>query len=468
MIFVSVSPNRSFVLAFRRFAVTLAVAGCLVLALGGTVHAVDGRSSATPDTPVDRHAFPSWLNGAIYCGNDFEQSTRSGWRCLSGHLGDLVVEQTSSFVNERGRALFGPNFRFVQSLSWSPYGEGLNGNMDTVLPVASFSAKPGSGPAVVNTGAFFFQQGATRWTDSRGRRRNDLRYGAAYRFSLWGEPGANVFGLSTLVQENVERGHRRVVAGIDYAGRWGRAWLQQFVPATDWQPSRFGYVERPRGGTRLGARLNLTTTISLDASVAEWETSRPGRRETDGRIGLGWRPHPWLRLRGGFAGIGSADDSGSITAALRIPFGGVPQRKAPRWEWLGVAGGSQATADVWRPVENVERLEIIERKIERVALPAGQVDGVSVRFIQSSVSTGGEIKLEVSLSTSASEDVRFTVRLAPGSGDNPAVAGVDYVDEPSTVTIGRGTLSERVTFRLLYNPDLDTARTLSVNISRVL
>ena len=454
MAFVSIS------LTFCRLAVALAVAGCLSLALSGAAHAVDG--GIPRGAPVDRHAFPSWLTGAIYCGNDFEQSTRSGWRCLSGRLGDLVVEQTSHFVNEQGRALFGPNFRFVQGLSWSPYGEGLNGNVDTVLPVASFTAKPGSGAAVMNSGAFFFQQGATRWTDDRGRRRNDLRYGAAYRFSLLGEPGTNVFGLSTLVQENVERGHRRVVAGIDYAGRWGRASLQQFVPATDWQPSRFGYVERPRGGTRLGARLNLTTTVSLDASVAEWETSRPGRREVDGRVGLGWRPHPWLRLRAGFAGIGSAEDSGSVTAALRIPFGAGP-RKAPRWEWLGVAGGSRVTADVWRPVENVERLETIER--EAAATGPAAAGSASVRFLQSGAASGAEIGVEAYIPAPLSSDLRLLVRLVPGDGANPAVPGVDYADEPTEVTIRAGATTARATIRLLSNPAMREARSLSAEVS---
>lgn len=456
MVFVSIS------LTFVRLAAALAVAGCFALALGGAAHAVDGRSHATPDAAVDRHAFPSWLTGAIHCGNDFEQSARSGWGCLSGRLGDLVVEQTANFVNEQGRALFGPDFRFVQGLSWSPYGEGLNGNVDTVLPVASFSAKPDSGPAVVNSGAFFFQQGATRWTDDRGRRRNDLRYGAAYRFSLLGEPGANVFGLSTLVQENVERGHRRVVAGIDYAGLWGRAWLQQFVPVTDWRPSRFGYVERPRAGTRLGARLHLTTTVSLDASVAEWETSRPGRREMDGRVGLGWRPHPWLRLRAGFAGIGSAEDSGSVTAALRIPFG-VGTRKAPRWEWLGVAGGSRVAADVWRPVENVERLETIER--EAAAAERTAAGSAGVRFLQPGAASGAEIGIEAYIPAPLPSDLRLVVRLVPGDGANPAVPGVDYVDEPTEVTIRAGATTARATIRLLSNPAMREARSLSAEVS---
>ena len=94
------------------------------------------------------------------------------------------------------------------------------------------------------------------------------------------------------------------------------------------------------------------------------------------------------------------------------------------------------------------------------------MDGVTVRFLQSSAASGGTVAVEVALSAPASADVRLSVRLAPGSGDSPAVAGVDYVDEPALVTIAKGATSARATFRLLDNPDLDTSRTLSVTVTR--
>ena len=60
-------------------------------------------------------------------------------------------------------------------------------------------------------------------------------------------------------------------------------------------------------------------------------------------------------------------------------------------------------------------------------------------------------------------DVRLVARLAPGSGDNPAVAGVDYVDQPYEITVPDGSASGRVEVQLLFNPDVEAGgRTLAV------
>ena len=121
-----------------------------------------------------------------------------------------------------------------------------------------------------------------------------------------------------------------------------------------------------------------------------------------------------------------------------------------------------ATAgDLWRPVENEGRI----RTIEREARQSAEGDTVTVRFLQSSAATGETVEVEVALPAPASEDVRLSVRLAPG-GDNPAVAGVDYVDEPALVTISRGATSARTTFQLLDNPALTSDRTVSVTVTR--
>ena len=106
------------------------------------------------------------------------------------------------------------------------------------------------------------------------------------------------------------------------------------------------------------------------------------------------------------------------------------------------------------------------RTIERVAPERTTVDGVTVRFLQPSAPSGGTVEVEVVLSAPAAEDVRLTVRLAPGDGDSPAVAGVDYVDEPALVTLPRGATSGRATFRLLENPALAADRTLTVTVAR--
>ena len=248
---------------------------------------------------ADADAIPSWVwDGATGCGETFEGGFSVGAHCLADRLGSVVADEAAHLVGEQGRALFGENFRFVHRLSWSPFGEGVAGNLDAVIPLSFATGRSAEG---VQQNALFLQQGLTRWRDSEGFRRNDLRYGTAWRFALSDEPGADVLGFSTLLQENLERGHQRLATGLDYAGRWGSGWLQHFMPVTDWLPGRPGYEERPLGGTELGFRLDVTTTLSADAALARWEDDGAGRESLESRFGLGWRPHPWLGLRTGWA-----------------------------------------------------------------------------------------------------------------------------------------------------------------------
>ena len=387
----------------------------------------------------------------------------SGSRCVGDRLGGLLVDEAARFVTEQGRGVFGEHFSLVHRMSWSPLGQGLAGELDAVIPLAfRGGVHTGADADVLHGSALFLQQGVTRWTDAHGFRRHDVRFGTAWRFTLPHYAGADVVGATALVQENVERGHQRFVLGTDYAGRWGHASLQHYLPTTEWRPGRSGYEERAVGGTELSVRFDLTTTVALDTAMGRWERDDAGRSVLDGRIGLGWKPHPYLRVDAR-TGIGSGADAGSFMLSLNVPFGGPRQRA--RWEGLGtfaLDGGNTTAGDLFRPVENVGRI----RTIERVARQETGGDGVTVRFLQSSAASGGTVEVEVALSAPATEDVRLTVRLAPGSGDSPAVAGVDYVDEPALVTIAKGATSGRATFRLLDNPDLDTDRTLSVTVAR--
>ena len=402
-------------------------------------------------------------NRMATCMTPHAGSLAGGTRCIGNRMGGLLLDEAVRFMSEQGQAAFGKNFRLVHRMSWSPLGSGLAGELDMVVPLAAVGAARVDADADAFHGsAFFLQHGVTRWTDKHGSRRNDMRLGTAYRFTLPSSASKDVFGASALVQQNVEWGHQRLVFGTDYAGRWGGAALHHYIPTTDWRSGRSGYEERAVGGTEFSLRFDVTSTVTLDSALGRWERDDAGRSAVDGRIGLGWRPHPYLRFDAS-AGFGHQADSGAFRLSLNVPFGG--SRKTQKWEGLGAFGVTDTRRDadiMWRPVANVGQIRTIERTAQRSI----QEGDVSVRFIQSSASSGDEIEVEVSLSAPASEDVRLTVRLAPGSGDNPAVPGEDYVDEPATVTIREGATSERVTFQLLDNPDLHTGRTLSVDVTR--
>ena len=93
------------------------------------------------------------------------------------------------------------------------------------------------------------------------------------------------------------------------------------------------------------------------------------------------------------------------------------------------------------------------------------VSEASVRFLQDSAYSGDEVGLKVTLPAVTPGDLDVVVTFAPGTGDNPAVPGVDYVDEPISVTIPAGTSSAIVTVQLPLNSGLNEARSLSVTVT---
>ena len=387
-----------------------------------------------------------------------------GSHCISERLGGFLVDEAARFMTEHGQGVFGEHFNIVHRMKWSPLGKGLAGELDAVVPLAfRDGTQHGANGNTLHGSAFFLQHGMTRWTDEHGDRRHDMRLGTAFRFTLPQFTGANVVGTTALLQENVERGHQRFVIGMDYAGQWGHAALQHYLPTTGWRAGRAGFEERAAGGSELSLQLDMTTTMSLDAAMGQWERDGAGRTALDGHIGLGWKPHPYLSLNAR-TGIGPETDAGAFMLSLNVPFGGSHTR--PIWEGLGtfaLAGdGNTTSANLFRPVENVGQIRTIARA---AAAETTTADGVTVRFLQSSATNGGTVDVEVSLSASATADVRLTVRLAPGSGDNPAVAGVDYIDAPEYVTIAKGATSGRVTFQLLHNP-AQGVRMLGVTVTR--
>ncbi len=379
----------------------------------------------------------------------------AGWA-----VNHVLLDAATSFATTQGQALFGEHFRIVSSMGFAASEGTLSGEIDVVLPLAS-SILPGAAPS--ETGAFFLQQGVTRWVDDRGLDRNDFRFGAVRRFGLSDEAEASdVFGVSAFVQQSREFQHTRLVAGSDYAGKWGQGSLNLFIPTTGWRPAHTGYEERPLAGIELGLKFDLTTTLSIGSAIGQWEKEDGlGGWSTNGRMAVRWRPHPWLDIGVAWNGISALNDRKAIRVGFSMPLGGI--RRPPRWEGLGlVGGGSEPSAlDPWRPVDNIGVIQVARREITADQL----VSEASVRFLQDSANSGDQIGIEVVLPAATSSDLDLVVILAPGTGDNPAVPGVDFVDEPIPVTIRAGTSSATVNVQLPLNSSLNEARSLSATVS---
>ena len=401
------------------------------------------------------------LSGMQSCGPVLGESTSQGRRCLAGWSVDhLLLDAATRLATDQGQALFGRHFHIVNTMGYSPFGGGLTGGVDVVLPLMP-STSPIGEPQEL--GAFFLQQGVTRWVDSEGSSRNDIRIGAVRRFDLSdaGE-GSGVLGVSTFLQQSREYRHARIVAGGDYTGRWGRGSLNLFLPTTGWRPTHTGYQERALAGIELGLRFDLITTLSMRTAIGQWENDDGlGGWSTNGRMAVGWRPHPWLDIGVAWNGLGVERDEKVFRLGFSMPLG--ERRKPPAWEGFGLVGGgaTPSALDPWRPVENINVIQVARRTVTTGQL----VSEASVRFLQDSAFSGDQIGLEVLLPAATPRDLNVVVTFAPGPGDNPAVPGVDYVDEPIPVTIGAGKSSAIVNVQLPLNAELNESRSLSVTVS---
>ena len=439
------------VLSFRSIRQVTRVAAFLTLL-------VPVSSIATAE-PVGEILNESLLN----LGECENASSSRGEQCLLDSSLNVMVNMGMHFANAYGKRTFGERFQVVGDLSFSSgtNKSGLQGDLDIVIPFASDTDFSDSQLART---ALFFQQGVTRWRDDTGLLRNDFRHGVVHRFRLSGDPDSDIIGLSALYLFNLENRHEVVVPGIDYTGRWGTGSLRYYIPTTGWRQVRSGREERALEGMEIGARFDLSTTLNLNATGYRWGAEDGSAHwNTGARLDLDWRPHPWLKFSVGHDGFGARNKSSSIQFGVTIPLGG-PPKPTPRWEGLGIAaGGSKPTSlELWQPIDNVGQIRIATR-----SSASELVGSAEVRFLQETVESGGIIRLEVLLPTTAPEDIRVAVRLVPGEGDNPAVPGVDFVDEPVETTIYSGTRSNTVSIQLLRNDNMQTNRSLDATVELV-
>ena len=417
-----------------------------------------GVSAARADS-FDRYWRDS-LTAASACEATLNNTLSAGTRCLLGAGLDLMLDAGTTLTASYGKEVFGEHFQLAGGLSYEGEG-GLSADLDAVIPLSQ-SASPEGRPA---GSSFFFQQGITRWWNSRSIRRSDLRHGVVHRFRVSAKPNADIVGVSTFYQHNAELGHQVLVSSADYAGRWLSGSVKYFKPTTGWRSADFEYYqERALEGMELDLKFDLTTTVRADVTGYRWQ-AEDGSDEwkLGSRLGFDWRPHPWLTLNTAFDRTVDGQDMLSASARLTVPLGG-SSKPLPRWEGLGVAVGGSAPNDIelWRPVDDIGRMRVATR-INASAL----VESAEIRFEQDTVGSGEVVRLEIMLSAAAPEDIRVEVRLVPGSGDNPAVPGVDFVDQPVELTISQGATTGSVSIQLLRNDDIQEYRSLSATVSLI-
>lgn len=405
-----------------------------------------------------------YLVHATGCEGAINDTLSEGSRCLLGNGLKLVLDESLRVADVYGKRKFGEHFQVAAQLRYSAVSDkvGIEGDIDMVMP---FGGRGIAFPGLQGDSSFFLQQGVTRSWDGNGSGlfRNDLRYGLVRRFRLSSARDSDIVGLSAFHLLNAERGHRVLMPAFDYTGKWGTGSFRWYVPTTGWRAGRAGYEERAIEGFELGVRFDVTTTIRLNTVAYRWRAEDGSNQwDTAARMDFDWRPHPWLKLGAGYDGLGGNDRSMSFNVALRIPLG--HEQRRPAWEGLGMAAGHSppASTNLWQPVSDIGSIRVATREISVSAL----VESARIKFLQDTVNSGGELRLQVVLMAPAPEDVRVVVRLVGGSGSNPAVPGEDFIDEPVEATIRQGnTTSSIISIGLLRNEDMQQGRSLAATVS---
>ena len=396
------------------------------------------------------------------CESTINDSFSAGMYCMLGGALDVMLREGTHLANTQGRQVFGKHFSVVSKLSFARVETkgGLVGDLDVVFPLAGADSES-SGR--LKGSALFFQQGVTRWWDDVGDVRHDVRYGLVQRFRLASKPDSDVLGLAAFYLQNAEVGHEVLALGIDYIGKWGSGSFRYFHPTTSWRgvERRYGYEERALQSLELGTRLDLTTTLNFNATGYRSQAEDgSGSWVSGARIGIDWRPHPWLTFSTNQR-YSENKPTSTYYFNISVPLG-ESSAPLPKWRGLGTTAGGAApgSSAMWNPVSDIGQIRIATRTTS-----SSQSGGISIRFLQDSVDSGGVVRLEVELPAAATTDTRVSVSLVPGNGDNPAVAGVDFVDQAVEATIPNGETTTQVSIPLLQNDGLQETRSLSATVS---
>ena len=309
----------------------------------------------------------------------------------------IVIDTIEHALRWGGTELFDERFQFDSSVNWD-FSEGLEGELDALIPLWER-----------NGHAVFTQTGIVFWSGIEEERRIDANLGAVYRTEVF---DGIIGGVNLFYDHDLEIGHSRLGFGVDAQKDSFYGAFNYYLPLSDTQDGREGYVEDALEG--MDAILGIESeAVRFSGNVGYWNYQ--GDENTEDEMEFSYGVDGGIRIFPGFFLEGSLQQHDDASIGRRASVGVAVRFSLP--DLTGKSYGDNGK------VSNLYKFVERERRIlyeERVTGPRVSIVRTGTEAIVADEEV--TILVDVQLSEALAENV--TINLV---GSGTATYGGDYM-----------------------------------------
>ena len=287
----------------------------------------------------------------------------------------IVVDTIENALRLGGIGLFDERFQFDSSVNWV-FGESIEGELDAFIP-----AWDGNGHVI------FVQPGIVFWSGIEEEKRIDANLGAVYRTEVF---DGIIGGVNLFYDNDFKMGHSRISVGVDAQMDDLYGAFNYYVPLTDTQDGREGYVEDALEGMDVILGIE-NEAVRFSGNVGYW--TYQGDENTEDEMEFSYGIDGGIRIFPGFFLEGSLQQHDDASIGSRASVGVAVRFSLP--DLTGKSyGDNGGVSNLYKFVERERRILYEERESHGIfLLPDG------------SVVEGGTVNVAVQLRKAAVADV---------------------------------------------------------------
>ena len=309
----------------------------------------------------------------------------------------IVTDTIENALRLGGIGLFDERFQFDSSVNWV-FGESIEGELDALIP-----AWDGNGHVI------FVQPGIVFWSGIEEEKRIDANLGAVYRTEVF---DGIIGGVNLFYDNDFKIGHSRISIGVDAQKDNFYGAFNYYVPLTDTQDGREGYVEDALEG--MDAILGIESeAVRFSGNVGYW--TYQGDEDTEDEMEFSYGIDGGIRIFPGFFLEGSLQQHDDASIGRRASVGVAVRFSLP--DLTGKSyGDNGGVSNLYKFVERERRI-LYE---ERVTGPRVSI----VRTGNETIAADTEVTVAVDVQLSEALAENVTINLV---GSGTATYGDDYM-----------------------------------------